>query len=208
MQLYVFRNNQQLGPFEENAVLDQLRSGRLSPDDLGIREGETDWSRLGDIFAGRMQFNEPAAGSAPPVQAAGQAAFASPSSAAPKAAGGCRRPLGWAILIIGLLVFLGGAAVAVATPYGYSTMTCDVADEKMAKIDELKKKYDEAKGTPAQPALEAELRRELESVSMWNESCGRERSTKRMFQIGSIAVAVVGFVMALIGFFVRRVRRA
>jgi len=207
MQIYIYQNNQQSGPFDENDVLERLRSGRLSPDDLGVREGDQNWSRLGDIFAGRMRFNEapPPAGFVPPVQAAGQA-YAAPA-AAPKAGGGCRKALGWTILVIGLLTFLGGTAVAIATPYGYSTMNCDVADDKMAKIEELKKKYDEAKGTPAEPALEAELRRELESASMWNDSCAEQRSTKRMFQVGSIAVAVVGFFMMVIGFFIRRVRR-
>ena len=74
MQIYIYQNNQQSGPFDENDVLERLRSGRLSPDDLGVREGDQNWSRLGDIFAGRMRFNEapPPAGFVPPVQAAGQ----------------------------------------------------------------------------------------------------------------------------------------
>jgi hypothetical protein len=36
MQLYVYKNNQQLGQFYENIVLDQLISGQLSPDDCNI----------------------------------------------------------------------------------------------------------------------------------------------------------------------------
>ena len=205
MQLYIYRNNQQSGPFDENVVLEQLKNRQLSPDDLGIRVGDSNWSSLGDIFAGRFQAREPAPSFSPP-QAAGQT-FASPV-VAQKAAGGCRKPLGWIVLILGLLMFLGGGIVAIATPYGYATMTCDGADEKKVKVDDLMKKYEAAKGRPDEIAIRVELERELESFKLWNESCGRELSTKRMFQVGSIAVAIFGFLLFVIGFFIRRVRAA
>lgn len=203
MQLYIYRNGQQMGPFDENDVLERLRNRSLSPEDLGIRVGESNWSRLGDIFAGRLPSPEPVTSFSPP-QAAGQA-FVSPG-ATPKATGGCRKPLGWIVLIVGLLMFLGGGLVAVATPFGYSTMSCDVADQKSAKVEELKKKYDAAKGRPDEFAIRVEFEQELNSFRLWNEGCSRERSTKRMFQVGSIAVALFGFLLFVVGFFIRRVR--
>lgn len=207
MQLFVYKNNQQLGPFDENGVLDQLRSGQLSPDDLGIREGETNWTRLGDIFAGRLQLNEPPASAFTlPIQGGGQV-FAAPA-AAPRSGGGCRKAAGWTILIVGLLMFLGGAAIAVATPFAYSMLTCDIADKEWAKVEELKKKYDAAKGTPEEYAAGVELKQQLDSAAIWNEGCAEQKATRRWYQIGSIAVAVVGFFMMIIGFFIRRVRRA
>jgi hypothetical protein len=205
MKLYIYRNGQQTGPLDENDVLEQLRTGRVSPDDLGIREGESNWVRLGDIFAGRFHMHEPPPSFAPPQNAASGAAG---MAAVPKASGGCRKPLGWAVPIIGLLMFLVGGLVAVATPYGYATMTCDTADEKKVKVDDLMKKHEAAKGRPDEIAVRVELERELESYKLWNESCGRELSTKRMFQVGSIAVALFGFLLFVIGFFIRRVRSA
>jgi hypothetical protein len=50
MQVYLSKNNQQSGPFEENKVLDMLRAGQLSPNDFGIRQGTGQWHPLGEIF--------------------------------------------------------------------------------------------------------------------------------------------------------------
>jgi len=50
MGIYIYRNNQQFGPYDESVVTDQLRSGQLSRDDMGIREGENDWKKLGEMF--------------------------------------------------------------------------------------------------------------------------------------------------------------
>lgn len=50
MQIYINKNGQQLGPFEENAVLQMLQSGHFSASDLAFRQGETQWRRLDDLF--------------------------------------------------------------------------------------------------------------------------------------------------------------
>ena len=50
MQIHINRNGQQLGAFDENAVLQMLQSGQLSPNDLGIRQGEQQWQPLGKLF--------------------------------------------------------------------------------------------------------------------------------------------------------------
>ena len=61
MPIYISKNNQQTGPYEEHIVIDQLRSGLLSPDDLGIRPGDPSWSRLAELFPGigRSSATEP-----------------------------------------------------------------------------------------------------------------------------------------------------
>ncbi|MBX7169338.1 MAG: DUF4339 domain-containing protein [Pyrinomonadaceae bacterium] len=56
MQIYINKNNQQLGPFEESKVLEMLGSGQLSPNDLAIRQGENQWQRLGGFYP---QFEAP-----------------------------------------------------------------------------------------------------------------------------------------------------
>ena len=50
MQIYVSKNNQQIGPFEESKVLEMLKSGQLSPNDLAIRHGEREWQKLGSFY--------------------------------------------------------------------------------------------------------------------------------------------------------------
>ena len=54
MTLYISIKGKQMGPFDEDAVLAHLASGMLSANDLAIRQGDAGWSRLGDIFAGRI----------------------------------------------------------------------------------------------------------------------------------------------------------
>lgn len=50
MQIYLSRNNQQVGPFEEAKVLEMLRNGQVSPNDFGIRQGKGQWKTLGEMF--------------------------------------------------------------------------------------------------------------------------------------------------------------
>lgn len=46
MQIYLYKNNQQYGPYEETAVIDSLRNGQCSLTDLAIREGMSEWQPL------------------------------------------------------------------------------------------------------------------------------------------------------------------
>lgn len=50
MSLYISKNNQQAGPFEEWKVLEMLKNGGLSPNDPAIREGEKEWQKLSFYF--------------------------------------------------------------------------------------------------------------------------------------------------------------
>src|SRR5688572_26395849 len=52
MPVYINKDGQQSGPYEDNVVIDQLRSGMLSPNDMAIRHGDSSWQRLGDLFPG------------------------------------------------------------------------------------------------------------------------------------------------------------
>jgi hypothetical protein len=206
MQLYIYRNNEQTGPFDEESVLSRLRSGALSPDDLGIRQGETKWSSLGDLFAGRIP--EPTLfASVPPIPtaAAGQASATAPT--AKKSAGGCRLALGWMMLVFGLLMFLGGLSVTLSAPYLYYMPLCPIAERDYATIEDLKKKYDAADEYD-KDGLRYELAQAIDSYDSSSRMCADERATRQLFMIGGGAVAAAGFLMAVIGFFVRRVRRA
>ena len=56
MQIYISKNNQQLGPFDEQIVMAMLRNGQLSPNDMAFQSGQANWQPLNSIFpsAGQM----------------------------------------------------------------------------------------------------------------------------------------------------------
>jgi hypothetical protein len=205
MQLYIYKNNQQTGPFDEETVLNQLRSGALSAGDLGIRQGDSGWTPLGDIFAGRISEPSVFAPAPRPMAAAGQN-FAAAAGPPPKSAGGCRVALGILMLVFGLLMFVGGLGIAVATPYVYYMPLCPIAESDYAEVEQLKKKYDAA-DEYEKIAIQFELERAIDSYDSSSRMCANERGTRQWFIVGSAAVAIVGLIMAIIGFFVRRVRR-
>lgn len=51
MQVYISKNNQRFGPFEETKVFEMLRQGQFSPNDFGIRYGENQWQTLRTMFS-------------------------------------------------------------------------------------------------------------------------------------------------------------
>jgi hypothetical protein len=50
MPLFIFKNQQQLGPYEESEVQAKLNTGDLSLDDLGWKEGLENWVPLRDLY--------------------------------------------------------------------------------------------------------------------------------------------------------------
>ncbi len=50
MQIYINKKGQQLGPFDETAVVNMLQNGQLSPNDLAIRQGQQQWQKLVQMF--------------------------------------------------------------------------------------------------------------------------------------------------------------
>src|SRR3954469_21155102 len=105
MAVYIYKNNQQSGPYEESAVAEWLKKGQLSPEDMACQQGSSQWQPLKVLF--------PEFGVAPAIQAplpvGGQvsAPVANQVSVDKKAGGGCRRLLGALMLAAGLVLFLG-----------------------------------------------------------------------------------------------------
>lgn len=50
MPLYISKNNQQLGPFEESVVLEMIRNGEVLPEDFAMWEGQSQWHQLKILF--------------------------------------------------------------------------------------------------------------------------------------------------------------
>ena len=206
MSIYIFKNGEQSGPFDEAIVLEKLRIGQLSRKDLAIRTGGTEWQPLGVLFPDVAKASQPPAPAAPPFQAPAVAAtFA--AEPVPAAKGGCRPVFGWLLLVFGLLLFLGGISGS-----GVNRMiqprVCETADEYNTEGDRAIKDADAAKDTPRQAELEAKAKDKLESAQIWLRGCIEARSTHIMFLIALLAAAGTGFLLMIVGFFVRRVTPA
>jgi len=195
MPIYVNRNGQQTGPYEDQIVVDRLQSGALSPDDLGIRQGKAEWRKLGEMFPGVA-----------PKSAQVGAAFTSPVSvvAEPEAKGGCRKIGGIVMLIFGVLFLLGGTGGAIVNRM-MEPATCEIADKYEREMNEAVKEADNAKGTSREEEAQAKALDKIESAEIWTKGCVEAKSTQNIFMIGLLAVAGLGFLMAIVGFFVRRV---
>ena len=201
MQIYIFKDGRQSGPFDESAVLEQLRTGIFSPDDLAIRQGDRDWSKLADIFAGRIAAEPVSVTTPKPVPAQQRLA----GSAGIAETRGCRKILGWLMLLFGLLLFLGGAAGAAANRV-FPPGTCEIADQYQAEADRAVKDADAARGTPKQVELEAKAKEKIESARIWTRGCAESMSVHNMFLAALIGSSVIGFLIFTTGYFVRRVR--
>src|SRR5215213_10030010 len=82
MPIYINKDGQQSGPYEDHIVTEQLGNGMLSPNDLGIRHGGTAWQKLGEMFPGVGVAAAPRAAevAAPPVRRPAPIASAEPES--------------------------------------------------------------------------------------------------------------------------------
>lgn len=49
MEIYIGKNNQQLGPFDIDSIKAKLSSGEISPNDLAWTEGESSWVALSEL---------------------------------------------------------------------------------------------------------------------------------------------------------------
>lgn len=96
MSIYVSKNNQRLGPFEESAIGDFLRSGAFSPNDLAWRDGMNSWQPLHTLLP-----------NAAPPQAWTTAGSPLPN----KSQSNVGSPAFWGLLIIGAIGFLVGGFV-------------------------------------------------------------------------------------------------
>jgi hypothetical protein len=50
MKLFIYKNDQQLGPFDETQIKTGLWKGEFEIDDFAWKEGLTEWVKLGDLL--------------------------------------------------------------------------------------------------------------------------------------------------------------
>lgn len=200
MPIYVNKNNQQSGPYEDRVILDQLRSGLLSDDDLGIRQGESSWQRLGEMFPGVGRSQSPG----PPIGAAEAASGVATASASPAAKkGGCLKP---GLIVAGLLFLLLGISIAAGSRF-IPSVSCDLAEADANKIDKLEADLDKATKNgnfDKIGPLQRELTEELSGAAVSEKYCDDDKFRNNAVGVAGGAMAFVGFLMALIGMFVGR----
>lgn len=202
MPIYINKNGQQSGPYEDHIVIDQLRNGTLSLDDLGIRHGDAGWQRLGDMFpAAETPDPSPlATGVAASVAGGGPMG----SAVAPVAKkGGC---LKGGLIGLGLLLLFLGIATAAGSRFIPST-ACDLAKSDEEKIDKLNRDIQKAKSDFKYDRigpLQVELDAELAGAEVSKKYCDNDKFRDNMILIAGIIVGGLGLLMAIVGLFVGR----
>ena len=197
MPIYINQNNQQSGPYEDHVVIDRLQSGELSPNDMGIRQGGTTWERLGDIFPGAV----------PKGDITEQETGADPATAAaivPAPKGGCRKIFGWTVFVLGILMMLGGFGAA-AVNRTIDHPLCQNADRYAREAEEAQREVQAARGTPREAEALRKMTDKTTSLKVSTKSCADMTDYYRWWFIALLGIGAFGFVIALIGFFVRRV---
>lgn len=209
MSIYIYKNGEQSGPFDESIILEKLRIGHLSRKDLAIRTGGTEWQPLEILFPEFAKPSPPHAQAPPsPTSKAPTPATNFVAGAAPaKNSGGCRKVFGWLLLIFGLLLFLGGIGGAVVNRM-MPLHQCELADQYDRESEQAVKDADAARGTPKQAELEAKAKDKIEWARTWLRGCIEARSQHMIYLVALLAAAGTGFLMMIVGFFVRRVRAA
>lgn len=193
MSIFINSNGQQSGPFDENVVIKQLRSGQLSLDDMAIRQGENDWQPLGKMF---------------PEQAAPAPAVASNADIPVPKSGGCRKTFGFLTLVFGVLFLIAAIGmVVIFSTRDQGAEVCAKAETAALAVEARRMDYEVAKGTSNESVAEAKYREANSSASFHAGTCGmiKDRVNREWF-IVMISV-ILGLIFTIAGFFIVRMKK-
>jgi len=190
MSIYISRGGQQSGPFEESEVVERLRTGQLSPDDMAIVQGGTAWQKLGVMF--------PNVGGPPPAAAAPVANFVAEMPA--KKGGGCFKA---GLLTVGILLLLGGIGGAAVSRFVPSP-SCQMLEQDAAELKRLQSKLQTAKDTPDEAMVKREIDQTISGMKASTQNCNDHRAIWDTVMYGGAAAAFVGFLMAIVGLLIGR----
>jgi len=197
MQIYVYRNNNQSGPHDEDVIKGQLASGGLSPADLGCRVGDTQWIPLGEMY--------PDAVSQVPSLSATSADAAAPPVSQIAKKGGCLRP---ALLTLGVLGLVLGIIVAIGGRY-IPSVSCELYESDSHNIDRLRSDIEKAKQAfeyDRVAPLQLQLEQELAGAEASKKNCDDDKLRNNAVSLAGVFAAFVGLLMTIIGLFVGRKR--
>ena len=200
MQIYVNKNNQQLGPFDEKKVVEMLKSGQLSANDLAVRQGEEQWQPLGNLFPADSVFT---ATPNPLTQ----------ESNPPRKGFGCSRLIGIALILLSVITFIGGLVNYL--PRNFQEWSCAAAEREYQKTEELFNKLpDKAKYstslydlTPEEKKQVEEWKSQMEVSDAWRSTCLTARSAKSFWVKVTIGISAFSLLIGIIGLVMVFVRR-
>ena len=116
--------------------------------------------------------------------------------------------VGVLLLLFGLLAIVGGLIVAVVSQV-IPNEECELAAQYRSEADKLSNQADTARGTPQQDHLQKEALEKMHSAVVWEEGCRNRKIGTSIALIAGLAAGLVGFIMAIAGFFtLRKGRRA
>ena len=190
MAIYVSRNGERSGPYEDSAVRDQLRSGQLLPGDMGIKEGDPAWRTLAEIFP-----------DATPASTAPAAVQRDVVAEPTRSGGGCLKS---GLITVGLILFFLGIAAAIGSRF-IPSVSCDLAEEDHKRIEKLRSDLDKAtKNGDDVKAIEFGLKQELSGAEAAQRNCNEDKFRNNSIGVGGGVAAAVGLLMSLIGLLVGR----
>ena len=198
MPIYINKNGQQSGPFEDHVIEDQLRAGLLSPNDMAIRQGDAAWQRVGDMFPGVSGTSS----SAPPIGASASASVA-PVAPPAKKGGGC---LKGGLIGTGLILLLLGVAVAAGSRF-IPSVSCDLAKSDEERIDRLERDIEKAKSDfkyERVGPLAIELEAAMSGYETSKKYCDDDKFRDDMIGIAGAVIGILGLLLAVVGLFVGR----
>ena len=202
MPIYINKHGKQSGPYEENVVIDQLRGGMLSPDDMAVRHGDSSWQRLGDLFPGIAQAPPTPPIPVSPATSVGGGGSVASASAVPKK-GGCLKS---GLIGSGILFLLLGIAIAAGSRFIPST-SCDLARADEERIDKLNRDIEKAKSDfkyDRVGPLAIELKEAMAGYEVSDRYCDSDKSRDSMIGIAGGVMAFMGLLIAIVGLFVGR----
>lgn len=203
MSIYVNKNNQQLGPFDEKKVVEMLKSGQLSTDDLAVRQGEEQWQPLGNLF---------------PADSI-SSAIPNPltqESNPPKKGFGCLRLLGIALILLSVVTLIGG--LANYWMRNFNNYPCVAADTAKQKLDEAFNKLspqarnvssvrDKVRLTAEDQALLEDFESKEKIFEIDNNGCIDLHAVKNFWVEVTVGITVVSLLFGIIGLVMVFVRR-
>ena len=193
MAIYLNKDGQESGPFEDDVVRGQLQSGQLTPGDMGIRQGDAAWQTLGELFPGVAQSTAVPAAVSENV---------SVDTTSKKGGGGLKG----ALLGLGVLALILGVVAAIGSRF-IPSVSCDLAESDHKNIVKLQADLDKAKKNDDSDKIELvqrELDGELSGARASQEYCDQDKLRNNVICGGGVVVAFVGLLMSVIGLFVGR----
>ena len=114
--------------------------------------------------------------------------------------------IGIIVLLLGLLAIgcgLIGAVVSRVLP----NEECELADRYRRESDDLSKRADATTDPGKKAELQTQALDKMQSARTWALGCAERQKWHNIGLIAGLAVAVVGFIMAVAGFFIFRTGR-